>query len=768
MKFTRITFALSAVAGILLTTLSGIFISVIVFTFLAIVYLIYSLINRSIDIGMLILLAVFMAASFSYVGSVSSRIHKSVNYINRYVTVNGVIISSARQSESGNYQYIFRAKSISNKPGEVKTSENILLTTPLKLKCCDSVTVKGIIKDLPKQMNDIGFNSELYYKSNNIFSRIYTENISKTDKIYVFSPYMIGQKFNEHIDSIIYKYYTGDGAAILSAVLTGNKHQFSSGYDDILSATAYKRILHPAHLHVLVILSLIKLFSHIVRKQYRDLFTAMLFFTYAILQCSNIGFARCLLCSAVTIFYRLRHKSCYFPDTMATVVSLCSIITPTIIFNSAFVLSVTGGMLSWAFIPYFRKKLRFIPKFLRKTTAAMLVLSLFLTPISSYYYNGLCLYSFLSPFITGPFVLLILIISPVTFLMYELLGTAPIFGAYLNFAIKILYKIPYIINDLPFSSINIGKPSIAFIVMFVCFVFVLYYRIKSKQSAVFGLSAVTVGLMLSIVITNCMRIGTAEFTFVNVGQGDGAVIHTPFRETVIIDGGGGNAWTSYNPGKEVFTPYLGAMGINRIEVAIVSHYHQDHIEGVISTIKSIKTDYVYAPLPNDSDSDEMKKWASKLRDAAEECGTLLCYVKEDTRLTFDDGLTVDIYALKEYVRAHDENDTSLPVRVSYGEFSVFYTGDMTSFAESNIAGRFDIESHVLKVSHHGSRGSSCEEFIKAVSPDCAVISCGEDNVYSHPHNETLKRLEGCNILRTDILGDIKISSRKNGNYKVKF
>ena len=767
MKFTRITLALTAVAGILLTSLSGVFVSVIVFAIVVAAYLIYSLTNHNIDIGIFMLFAIFLVASFSYTYSVSQRIHKSVNYINRYVTVNGVIISSARQSDSDNYQYILRVKSISNKLGEVKSSENILLTTPEKLNCCDSVTVKGIIKDLPKQMNDIGFNSSLYYKSNNIFSRIYTKDISKTDKMYVLSPYAIGQKVNERIDGIIYEYYEADGAAILSAVLTGNKHKFSSEYDDILSRTAYKRILHPAHLHILLILALIKLFSHIVRKQYRDLFTAMLFFLYAILQCSNIGFARCLLCSAVTMFYRLRYKSSYFPDTMATVVLVCSIITPTIILNSAFILSVTGGMLAWAFIPYFRKKLRFIPKFMRKTTAAMLVLSLFLTPISSYYYNGLCLYSFLSSFITGPLVLLILIISPITFLMYKLLGTAPIFGAYLNFGVKILYKIPYIIDSLPFSSINIGKPSIVFILMYICFIFVLYYRIKLQKSAVFRLSAVTVGLLLSIIITNCMRIGTAEFTFVNVGQGDGSVIHTPFRETVIIDGGGGNAWTSYNFGKEVFLPYLEAMGINRIEVAIVSHYHQDHIEGVIDTIKSIKTDYVYAPLPNDSDSDQMREWASKLRDAAEECGTLLCYVTKDIRLTFKDGLTVDIYAPKEYVRVHDENDTSLPVRVSYGKFSVLYTGDMTSFAEGEIERQFNVDSDVLKVAHHGSRDSSCEEFIKAVSPDFSVISCGENNVYSHPHNETLQRLKDCNVLRTDVLGDIKISSRKNGNCKVK-
>lgn len=767
MRFSPITLALAAVAGVLFTSQFGLLVAGIIFAVIVAGFLIYSFVKQTLDMGILLLFVMFLVTSFSYSFSVSSVAHKSLDYINRYVTLTGVIISPAEESDSENYRYVFRVKSITDKYGTIKTSENILLTTPKKFDCSDSVKIKGIIKDLPRQMNEGGFDGELYYKSNNIFARMHSDDIHHIDKIYTASLSALGGMVSEKIDRIIYRYYEGDGAAILSAVLTGNKHRFSDDYNEILSLTAFKRVLHPAHLHIWIIFAIIGLFSHLVRKQYRDLFAALIFIVYATLQCSNIGFSRCLACAAITIFYRLRYGSNHFPDTMSVAVIFCSVLMPTMIFNCAFALSVAGGLLSWAFTPYFKKKLRFLPRFLRRTASAMIVFALFLTPLSAYYYSGLCLYSFVTPFVTTPIILLILIIAPITFGLYSLFGSAPILGAYLNFAVKIIYKLPYIIKDLPFSHINIGKPSIVFILMFLCVIFVVYYRIKSRKQHAFLWSAGAVGFGLSLIVTTAMRLGTAEFMFVNVSQADGSIVHIPFGETIIIDGGGGNEWTDYNTGKALFVPYLEAKGINHIEVAIVSHYHQDHVEGVIDAIKSIKTDYVYAPMPTEADSDKMREWATKLRDVAKESGATLCYVSTDTRLEFSDGLIIDIYAPEKYISKHDENDTSLPIKVSFGEFSVLYTGDMTSFAEREFMNQADVDADVLKVAHHGSRDSSCSEFIAAVSPDYAVISCGENNVYAHPHAETLQRLRGTAILRTDLMGDIRISARKNGNCDIK-
>lgn len=267
-------------------------------------------------------------------------------------------------------------------------------------------------------------------------------------------------------------------------------------------------------------------------------------------------------------------------------------------------------------------------------------------------------------------------------------------------------------------------------------------------------------------MSSVLRIGTAEFTFVNVGQGDGAVIHTPYRETVVIDGGGGNGWSEYNPGEVLFVPYLESKGYNRIEVAIVSHYHQDHIEGVINMIDSIKTDIVFAPAIQDYYSKSMLQWADKLREVADANGTKIYYVSENTRITFGDGLVIDIYAPDPLVGMLDENDTSMPVKASYGDFSILYTGDMTNYGEYSFMNNANVSADVLKVGHHGSRNSSAADFIAKVNPTYSVISCGIDNTYGHPHSEALERLKNTQIMRTDLTMDIKITAKKNGFCRV--
>jgi hypothetical protein len=109
----------------------------------------------------------------------------------------------------------------------------------------------------------------------------------------------------------------------------------------------------------------------------------------------------------------------------------------------------------------------------------------------------------------------------------------------------------------------------------------------------------------------------------------------------------------------------------------------------------------------------------------------------------------------------DTNNTSIVIRIVYGDTSFLFTGDAEQETEEKIleSGQ-DIESTVLKVGHHGSSTSTSQAFLDAVSPTYAVISCGKDNSYGHPHSETLAKLAsaGVEVLRTDELGDIYCTS----------
>ena len=109
----------------------------------------------------------------------------------------------------------------------------------------------------------------------------------------------------------------------------------------------------------------------------------------------------------------------------------------------------------------------------------------------------------------------------------------------------------------------------------------------------------------------------------------------------------------------------------------------------------------------------------------------------------------------------DVNEMSLAVRIEYGETSFLFMGDAGEISEDDILeAEIDIDADLLKVGHHGSNGSTGTEFLQAVSPDYAVISCGKDNSYGHPHYKVLERLSqaGSVVYRTDISGNIVIVS----------
>lgn len=768
MKITPVKLAIIMIVSILATAKFGFTAIMVVSAALLIPSGVYFVIKRKIDLG--VLLAVFVTAfsCASYTFSVCSYSHPTINCIDNYATLQGITTSSARESTySDTYKYNFKISSIETHGRIIKSNETILLSTPEKINCGEGITVSGLIADLPQSMNESDFDTAKYYKSQNIFTRIYSEDITHDFDPKPFSFYTVGGRIAEKIDSVIYSHYADDGAAILSAVLVGNRHHFSNEYNSVLQDTGFKHLFHGAYLHIAIIVFIIALFRKFAPKRICDTATVLIFISYAFLQSSNIGFARCLLCSAGSVLAQNLRGRTYFPDIAAYIVMLCGILSPTIIFNAAFVLSLCGGMLIWAFVPPLSKKLKTLPRILRRPVAFTIV-SLFLyTPFSMYYFDGICIYTTLAIFITAPAVVTLLITAPITLLLLTLFGAAPPFATYTNIMVTVLYKLPFIIKDLPLSQINLPTPSPMFIITYIFALVALFYRIKKHHRPKRVCSAILCGLCLSLVVNVSASIGTAEFTFVNVDQGDGAVIRTPFRETVIIDGGGGvSNSTTYNSGSSIFVPYLQSQGINRIEVAVVTHYHHDHIDGVISAIEKIKTDIVFAPAPTKYYSDDMRALMEKLKETAAAHGTRVYFVDEDTEVTFRDGLSLRFYTPSLYLGISSENNTSMAVKVCYGDFTALYTGDTETDLEHELLSRADINSDILKVGHHGSRNASSEEFIDAVSPTYSVISCGEGNLYGHPHAETLERLSDSRVLRTDTLGDIRFRVRKDGEVSV--
>ncbi len=243
-----------------------------------------------------------------------------------------------------------------------------------------------------------------------------------------------------------------------------------------------------------------------------------------------------------------------------------------------------------------------------------------------------------------------------------------------------------------------------------------------------------------------------EVNFFNVGQGDSIFIQTPKRTQILIDGGPSSKVLE-KLGKEM--PFYD----RSINFVISSHPDPDHLLGLIDVLKRYKVD-LFGFNGTKSSKPEFQVWEEQISKNK----IPLTVLKRGQRISIGNNLYFEVLAPLENFEGRevsDFNTSSIVLKMVYKNNSFLFTGDATKSIEKELINQGDnLDSDILKVGHHGSRTSTTEEFLHAVTPEIAVIQVGEGNQYGHPHSEVLANLEkfGIKILRTDLDGDIKIIS----------
>ncbi|MCC8161972.1 MAG: MBL fold metallo-hydrolase [Lachnospiraceae bacterium] len=240
---------------------------------------------------------------------------------------------------------------------------------------------------------------------------------------------------------------------------------------------------------------------------------------------------------------------------------------------------------------------------------------------------------------------------------------------------------------------------------------------------------------------------TEELTvhFIDVGQGDCTLI-TQGDHAMLIDAGD-------NTEGENVVSYLDYMGIDELDYLVLTHPDADHIGGADVVLYHIDCETVLTP---DREADT-KSW-SEVVEAMSEKGLEAVHPQPGDSYALGEASFTVLGPLQDY---EDSNDCSIVLRLTHGDNAFLFTGDAEENAEAEIlASGYTLSADVLKVGHHGSRSSTGDEFLAAVSPSCAVISCGEENDYGHPHAATLNKLRtsGVSLYRTDEQGTITVTS----------
>ena len=245
-----------------------------------------------------------------------------------------------------------------------------------------------------------------------------------------------------------------------------------------------------------------------------------------------------------------------------------------------------------------------------------------------------------------------------------------------------------------------------------------------------------------------------EVHFIDVGQGDSTLI-TCDGHAMLIDAG------DYSKGTAIQN-YLQKQKVTKLDYLILTHPDSDHIGGAPVIITKFEIDKVFV-----SNYEKDNKTYLKLIQALDNKRLKYTTPKVGTQYTLG---TAKITILAPNGEYDNPNDASVALMIQNGENKFLFTGDAGEDAERDMLGTdIGLSADVLKAGHHGSRTSTSGKFFEAVSPSCAVISCGEDNSYGHPHAETLNtfRMNGVKVYRTDEDGTIvAVSDGKKVTFNV--
>lgn len=267
----------------------------------------------------------------------------------------------------------------------------------------------------------------------------------------------------------------------------------------------------------------------------------------------------------------------------------------------------------------------------------------------------------------------------------------------------------------------------------------------------------------TITVTQYNSEDELQIHIIDVGQAESILI-VQDGFTMLVDSG--DNFT----GDDV-VKYIKNLGIDKIDIFLITHFHRDHAGGAHKIISSLDVKKIVCHKFSDLSTMQERFWyidMSISRSIRETFGSMSIFMEsacENNKLKNFDVGDAKVYTLSQNNDAVNVNNKSIVFKLIYGDFSMLFMADAESEVEKELLEEdADLSADVLKIGHHGSKTSTTDEFLDKVNPKYAVVSCGNGNDYNHPYGAVTKRFEDKNIplYRTDELGDIVITVKDDG------
>ena len=664
------------------------------------------------------------------------------------------------------------------------------------VKIGNIIKVRGKLRQFEEAANKGNFDSRKYYLSLGFYGKIEAGTIEIINSDYSGirqGLYELRMEIIERLEKLcsdnngIFSIINNKNG-IIGAIILGDKTDIDSDIKELYSVSGIAHILAISGLHISFIGMAI---YRLLRRRFRFLFSAAVsipvILSFGIMSGFGISTIRAIIMFILKIIGEVLGRK-YDAITAISLAGLVLLVqNPFVVCNSGFQMSFGAIIAIVLILPIVEEILNTDNKII-KVISDNFTISLVMNPILAWNYYELTTFSFLLNIVVVPLMSVVIVSSIVgIFCSCIMFG----FGKVVIFpgcGILELYTfLCNIINKSSVASIVVGQPKVTIIIVYYAILLVVLFGLKNirtkytraekerniikketglvlekkakKERRIKGQNVkLRLACIVGFLLLNCLiyYIPNPGFyiTFIDVGQGDGILIHGDNGTKVMVDGG---STSEKQVAKNCIVPYLKAEGIGTIDYSIITHTDKDHISGILEILENNNSNRIRIKNLVMPDINMKDDTYNELIEKAKLKKINVLYIKKGDTLSLGKTKIKCIYP-ETTTTASDKNDYCTVLSVKNKTSKILLTGDISKEIEEKIKDDIEENYTVLKVAHHGSNYSSSEKFLKKVNPKYSIISVGKNNSYGHPGNETMERLrkQGGVIYRTDEKGGITI------------
>lgn len=691
------------------------------------------------------------------------------------VTLNGYINSFCEEEdgkitfqvfvdtlEAGNTEFLVRRTVLAN----VYNTEEKSAFYPGR-----HLIIRGELRKPDASRNPGGFNYQNYLLSSKTtgFISAGAKDIVLKESAEKLPLLSFGYKIREIVQKTLERNLTYEKSALMLAMLTGNREKLTPSMDNAFSASGLVHIMAVSGANIAFLLMPLLWFFRILGFNRRVGAAAAIpvVFLYTFITGMEASVLRASIMALVMLVGRLLDRKADLINSLCVSSLIILVFNPFMLMDVGFQLSV--GATAGLGILY--KKVYGIipertPKAIRETAAATIAAQAGVMPLLIVYFSKVSVVSLFSNIAAVPLTGVITVTGMIAVILDNISHSLGIWISYmLQSLLHIILLVTGIFASIPWAELNMKHWGLLWVCLYYSGLLIIGYASPGFFTRHIRKTAVYAFILGIVLVTRSFMPNQLKLIFIDVGQGDSALIHTAGGTSLLIDGGGSfNELDTRYIGQSVLFPVLMHERISRLDYIIISHGDADHMYGAMTLMEILPVGKVLLPGYKRAESD-----FSSLIALCEKKGTEVTFVSNGDVIRLDNETDFEVlYPVNGSMDFTDLNNTSLCGMLKFKQLQVLFTGDIEREGEEIFLREHkEIDCDILKVSHHGGKNGSSKQFIDALSPEAAVISVGRNN-YGHPSHDVLNRLTsaGAKIYTTIEKGAV-ITESNGLQYKIR-